>query len=61
MSDIPNLPLAGIVVLDFGQVFQGPYATLLCEMARRADVCLRYPPSSLGMKKISQPSRMGWK
>jgi hypothetical protein len=22
---------------------------------------LNYPPSSLGMKKISQPSRIGWK
>jgi len=32
MTDFPNLPLAGIVVLDFDQVFQGPYATLL--MAR---------------------------
>jgi crotonobetainyl-CoA:carnitine CoA-transferase CaiB-like acyl-CoA transferase len=33
VSDPPNLPLAGIVVLDFGQVFQGPYATLLMAKA----------------------------
>ena len=25
----PNVPLAGITVLDFGQIFQGPYATFL--------------------------------
>ncbi len=24
-----RLPLAGLVVIDFGQIFQGPYATLL--------------------------------
>jgi hypothetical protein len=30
-----NRPLAGIVVLDFGQVYQGPYATLLT-LARTA-------------------------
>jgi crotonobetainyl-CoA:carnitine CoA-transferase CaiB-like acyl-CoA transferase len=28
MLDGANRPLAGIVVLDFGQVYQGPYATL---------------------------------
>jgi crotonobetainyl-CoA:carnitine CoA-transferase CaiB-like acyl-CoA transferase len=31
MSRLPadaNRPLAGIVVLDFGRVYQGPYATL---------------------------------
>jgi crotonobetainyl-CoA:carnitine CoA-transferase CaiB-like acyl-CoA transferase len=32
-SDTANLgrrlPLAGITVIDFGQIFQGPYATLL--------------------------------
>jgi CoA:oxalate CoA-transferase len=24
-----RLPLAGLIVIDFGQIFQGPYATLL--------------------------------
>ena len=33
MSELSNLPLAGIVVLDFGQVYQGPYATLLMTLA----------------------------
>ena len=29
-ADAPaRLPLAGLVVIDFGQIFQGPYATLL--------------------------------
>jgi crotonobetainyl-CoA:carnitine CoA-transferase CaiB-like acyl-CoA transferase len=28
-----NRPLAGVTVLDFGQVYQGPYATLLMAQA----------------------------
>src|SRR3954465_4463304 len=28
-DDRANLPLAGVIVLDFGQVYQGPYATML--------------------------------
>ncbi|MFL6650928.1 MAG: CoA transferase, partial [Sulfurifustaceae bacterium] len=28
-----NLPLAGITVVDLGQVYQGPYATLLMAKA----------------------------
>ena len=28
-----NRPLAGVTVLDFGQVYQGPYATLLMAKA----------------------------
>ena len=33
MSDRPNLPLAGVTVIDLGQVYQGPYATLLMAKA----------------------------
>lgn len=29
----PNLPLAGITVVDLGQIYQGPYATLLMAKA----------------------------
>ena len=29
----PNLPLAGITVIDLGQIYQGPYATLLMAKA----------------------------
>ena len=28
-----NMPLAGITVIDFGQIYQGPYATLLMAKA----------------------------
>ena len=33
MPEGANRPLAGITVLDFGQVYQGPYATLLMAKA----------------------------
>ena len=29
----PNMPLAGITVIDFGQIYQGPYCTLLMAKA----------------------------
>ncbi len=32
-DDRPNLPLAGIKVIDFGQIYQGPYATFLMAKA----------------------------
>ena len=28
-EELGRLPLAGLIVIDFGQIFQGPYATLL--------------------------------
>lgn len=37
-----NLPLAGIRVLDFGQIYQGPYATLL--MARAGAEVVKVEP-----------------
>src|ERR1700759_3959357 len=36
-------PLAGITVLDFGQIYQGPYATMLMAKAG-ADVIKIEPP-----------------
>ena len=33
MSESDNKPLAGITVIDFGQIYQGPYATLLMAKA----------------------------
>jgi len=43
MTEVLNLPLAGVVVLDFGHVFQRPYATLLMAKAG-ADVIKIEPP-----------------
>ena len=46
----PNTPLAGITVLDFGQIYQGPYATLL--MARAgANVIKIEPPSGEPLRR----------
>jgi crotonobetainyl-CoA:carnitine CoA-transferase CaiB-like acyl-CoA transferase len=40
----PNLPLAGVTVIDLGQIYQGPYCTLLLAKAG-ADVIKVEPPS----------------
>jgi crotonobetainyl-CoA:carnitine CoA-transferase CaiB-like acyl-CoA transferase len=45
-----NRPLAGIVVLDFGQVYQGPYATLLMAKAG-ADVIKIEPPQGEPLRR----------
>jgi CoA:oxalate CoA-transferase len=45
-----NLPLAGITVLDCGQVYQGPYATLLMAMAG-ADVIKIEPPNGEPLRR----------
>jgi CoA:oxalate CoA-transferase len=46
----PDLPLAGITVLDFGQIYQGPYASML--MARAgADVIKIEPPSGEPLRR----------
>jgi crotonobetainyl-CoA:carnitine CoA-transferase CaiB-like acyl-CoA transferase len=50
VSDPPNLPLAGVVVLDFGQVYQGPYATLLMAKAG-ADVIKIEPPQGEPLRR----------
>ena len=33
MSERANRPLAGVTVIDLGQIYQGPYATLLMAKA----------------------------
>jgi crotonobetainyl-CoA:carnitine CoA-transferase CaiB-like acyl-CoA transferase len=52
-----NRPLAGIVVLDFGQVYQGPYATLLMAKAG-ADVINIEPPQ--GATPRGGPAWRSW-
>ncbi|HVC54256.1 MAG TPA: CoA transferase [Stellaceae bacterium] len=53
-ADPPRLPLAGITVLDFGQIFQGPYATLLMAKAG-ADVIKIEPPSGEPLRRRAAP------
>ena len=51
-----NRPLAGITVLDFGQVYQGPYATML--MARAgADVVKVEPPQGEPLRRRAPPGK----
>ncbi len=38
-----NMPLAGVTVIDFGQIFQGPYATLL--MAKAGAFVIKIEPT----------------
>jgi CoA:oxalate CoA-transferase len=49
-----RLPLAGLVVVDFGQIFQGPYATLL--LAKNgADVIKVEPPGGEPLRRRARP------
>ena len=52
----PNRPLAGITVLDFGQVYQGPYATLLMAKAG-ADVIKIEPPQGEPLRRRAPPGK----
>lgn len=54
-SDL-RLPLAGIVVIDFGQIFQGPYATLLLAKAG-ADVIKIEPPTGEPLRRRAAPGK----
>jgi len=49
-----RLPLAGLVVIDFGQIFQGPYATLLLAKGG-ADVIKIEPPSGEPLRRRARP------
>jgi crotonobetainyl-CoA:carnitine CoA-transferase CaiB-like acyl-CoA transferase len=52
----PNMPLAGITVLDFGQVYQGPYATLLMATAG-AYVIKIEPPNGEPLRRRAPPGK----
>jgi CoA:oxalate CoA-transferase len=54
--DGPRLPLAGLVVIDFGQIFQGPYATLLLAKGG-ADVIKIEPPHGEPLRRRAQPGK----
>ena len=51
-----NRPLAGVTVFDFGQVFQGPYATLLMAQAG-ADVIKIEPPQGEPLRRRAPPGK----
>ncbi|HTV88583.1 MAG TPA: CoA transferase, partial [Stellaceae bacterium] len=54
MAEAERLPLAGLVVIDFGQIFQGPYATLL--LAKNgADVIKIEPPQGEPLRRRARP------
>ena len=48
--------LAGVTVLDFGQVYQGPYATLLMAKAG-ADVIKIEPPQGEPLRRRAPPGK----
>ena len=51
-----NRPLAGVTVLDLGQVYQGPYATLLMAKAG-ADVIKIEPPQGEPLRRRAPPGK----
>ena len=55
---MPDLPLAGITVLDFGQIYQGPYCTMLMAKAG-ADVIKIEPPSGEPLRRRAPPGKTG--
>ena len=52
-----NTPLAGITVLDFGQIFQGPYATLLMAKAGANVIKIEPPHGEPGAAVARRPAR----
>lgn len=46
-----NLPLAGITVIDFGQIFQGPYASLLMAKAGAFVIKIEPPRGEPGRRR----------
>jgi CoA:oxalate CoA-transferase len=55
-NQTPALPLAGITVIDFGQIFQGPYATLLLAKAG-ANVIKIEPPHGEPLRRRAAPGK----
>src|SRR3981189_3831845 len=51
-----NRPLSGVTVLDFGQVYQGPYATLLMAQAG-ANVITIQPPQGEPLRRRAPPGK----
>ncbi|HVC52870.1 MAG TPA: CoA transferase [Stellaceae bacterium] len=56
MTARANHPLAGVVVLDFGQVYQGPYASMLMAKAG-ADVIKIEPPQGEPLRRRAPPGK----
>ena len=56
VDDRANRPLAGVIVLDFGQVYQGPYATMLMAKAG-ADVIKIEPPQGEPLRRRAPPGK----
>ncbi|HEX5319316.1 MAG TPA: CoA transferase [Stellaceae bacterium] len=54
MTQRANHPLAGVTVLDFGQVYQGPYASMLMAKAG-ADVIKIEPPQGEPLRRRAPP------
>ncbi len=52
----PNRPFAGVTVLDFGQIYQGPYASLLLAKAG-AFVIKIEPPSGEPGRRRAEPGK----
>src|SRR5271170_1893302 len=50
LTPSPNTPLGGITVLDFGQIYQGPYATALLARAG-ANVIKIEPPTGEPLRR----------
>jgi CoA:oxalate CoA-transferase len=55
-SETGRLPLAGLTVIDFGQIFQGPYATFLLAKGG-ADVIKVEPPGGEPLRRRALPER----
>jgi CoA:oxalate CoA-transferase len=51
----PNAPLSGVTVLDFGQIYQGPYASLLLAKAGAFVIKIEPPSGEPGRRRAEPP------